>query len=301
MSHARRVVAVTGASGLIGRALCRRLAAEDVAVLRMVRHAPASDDEIRWCTEAPIDPDPRLDGLDAVVHLAGANVARRRWSRTRKLTLRTSRVDATAALVGTLARLDQPPSAFIQASATGIYGDRGDEVLDESSTQGEGFLAALAQDWEHAGSGAADHGMRWAALRYGAVLDGHDGALAKMLTPFKLGVAGRLGSGHQWMPWISLEDAVSAMVMALSDTVRGPMLAVAPEQVTNRMFTRALARALGRPAVVPAPSAALRLLLGEMADALLLSSQRCQPTLLTSRGFTWRHPTLDACLDDLLG
>jgi hypothetical protein len=294
---------VTGASGLVGSALRERLAAAKHDVWRLDRAAGSADPkQLRWNPAAQQIPAAVLDGFDAVVHLAGENIAAKRWTAERKAVLRSSRVDATRLLATTLAQLRQRPRTLVCASAVGIYGDRGDELLTESSGAGEGFLAELGRDWEEAVKPAEDAGIRVVHLRFGIILTPRGGALAKLLPMFRAGLGGVIGSGRQYWPWISLDDATGVIEHALfTGDLRGPVNAVAPQECTNREFTAALARALKRPAIVPAPAFALRLALGEMADAALLSGQRVQPAKLLASRYTFQHPTLDAAFAALLG
>ena len=227
-----------------------------------------------------------MEGFDAVVHLSGASIAGGRWTSKRKQVLRSSRVDTTRVLVDALTHLNRPPSVFVCASATGYYGNRGDEVLTESSGYGNDFLAILCRAWEGEAARAAAAGIRTVITRFGVVLSAQGGALPRMLTPFKLGAGGRLGSGKQWMSWIMLEDVVRVLRTAIEDARwNGPVNLVSPEPVRNSEFTRVLASVLHRPAIFPAPEFALRLALGEMADALLLSSQRAVPECLQQYGY----------------
>lgn len=293
--------AVTGAGGLVGSSLVPFLRTGGHELVRLVRRAPAGPDEARWNPERsePLTPD--LEGLDVVVHLAGESIARR-WTEARKRAIRDSRVDGTRNLCRSLARLDAPPSTLVVASAVGAYGDRGDERLDDTSPRGEGFLADVAREWEAAADPAREAGVRVVHLRFGVILDPRGGALAKLLVPFRLGVGGRVGSGAQWMSWISVDDAVAAVhEVAVRPDHTGPRNAVAPEPVTNAVFTRVLGRVLRRPAVVPLPAPAARAALGEMADELLLAGQRAHPDALLAGGFRFRHPDLETALRALLG
>lgn len=296
-----RRIAITGASGFVGQALAATLRSAGCTVLRLVRTTPPDADAVPWDPATGELDRANLGAVDAVVHLAGENVAAGRWTAARKRALADSRGPATAALCRTLASLPQRPSVLVSASATGIYGDRGDELLDEASAPGRGFLAEVAQDWERATEPAAAAGIRVVHLRIGLVLDRDGGALARMLLPFRLGIGGRLGSGRQWMSWITRQDLVRVIRFALAnEALRGPVLAVAPHPVTNRDFTRILARVLRRPALLPVPAFALRLLFGELADALLLSSQRALPNRLATAGFQWHEPELEGALRSIL-
>jgi len=240
-------------------------------------------------------------GADAVVNLAGASIADGRWSKQRKELLRASRIDTTRALVNALAKMNARPSVLVSASAIGYYGDRRDETLTEESKPGTDFLAGLALEWEAEALKAEALGIRVVLARFGIILAREGGALPKMLTPFKLGVGGRLGSGNQWMSWVTLEEAVGILRFAVENaTVRGAINVVSPQPLQNEEFTRVLAKAMHRPALFPAPAFALRLALGEMANALLLSSQRVAPRLLEKLGYRFLHPDLSAALKSLV-
>jgi uncharacterized protein (TIGR01777 family) len=295
-------VLVSGGSGFLGSALERSLVERGDAIVRLSRGAPNRASDVRWDPAARVlDPRP-LAGLDAVVHLAGASIGARRWSPAWKATILESRREGTRFLSETLAALDPPPRTLVSASAIGYYGDRGDEALTEASPPGRGFLADVARAWESATAPAERAGMRVVHLRIGLVLDCGGGALERLLTPFRLGVGGPLGNGRQWWSWIALEDLTAAMLHALDRAdLSGPINAVAPAPVTNREFARALGRALRRPALLPAPAFALRLLLGrERADELLLASQRVTPRVLLDGGFGFRRPVLEEALDHAL-
>jgi len=296
-------ILVTGASGLVGSALVPALAAAGHSVGRFVRLGPgrppgtAADGDVEWDLATGHIDTARIEAADAVVHLAGANIAGERWTEAFKGRIRHSRIDGTRILAEALARLDNPPRVLVQASAVGYYGDRGDEILSEASRHGEGFLPAVCVAWEAAAAPAAQRGVRVVFLRFGVILSTRGGALPKMLPAFRTGMAGVIGSGLQWMPWLSLDDAVGIVRHAIDNTaLAGPVNAVAPEPVTNRVFTKTLGRALGRPTSMPLPAFAARLALGEMADALLLSSARAIPERLRASGYTWRHPDLDGAL-----
>lgn len=299
-------ILITGASGLLGSAVAEALRGAGHTVDRLARpnyrqESSSSLRPIRW---DPLTGD--LDrvganGADAVVHLAGASIGEGRWTTERKKILRESRVEATRNLVTGLLQLDQRPRVLVAASAVGYYGDRGDEELTEESAPGTGFLAQLAQDWEKEAARAADFGIRTVMLRFGVILAPHGGALERMLLPFQLGLGGRLGSGQQWMSWLTLPDAVGLIRHALeNESLSGPVNAVAHAPVTNGEFTRVLGRVLRRPTIFPAPAFALRLLLGEMADALLLSSQRVIPQKLRQLGYRFQHATLEEGLRAVL-
>ncbi len=282
---------------MIGSALAAELRREGVRVLRLVRHASSpSADDIPWSPDAGVLDATRLEGLDAIVNLAGAPIAER-WSTAHKRDIRESRVRATTLLSDAVSRLERMPAVVLSGSAVGYYGDRGDDLLDESSTPGTDFLSGVTRDWEAATAPMSAAGVRVAHLRTGIVLSRTGGALEKMLTPFQLGLGGPMGSGQQWMSWISLTDHVRAMRHVIAtDTVRGAVNLVAPAPVRNADFAHALGHALNRPAVLPLPAFALRLMFGEMADATLLAGQRVLPAVLTSSGFTFTSATLDAAL-----
>jgi len=284
---------------MLGTVLRKALAARGVEILQLVRRNPVAGGQLLWNPVAsPAIPDTALlEGLQAAIHLGGVNVAGHRWTPAWKREIRSSRVESTRALATALAALSQAPHTLLVASATGIYGDRGDELLDEDSNPGRGFLADVCQEWEDAARPAVEAGIRVVNLRFGVVLGPGPGALAKMLPIFRLGLGGRLGSGRQWMSWISLADTVAAVLFALdTPTLAGPVNLTAPQPATNAEFTRALARAVHRPAVLPAPAFALRLALGAMADEALLSSARVVPSSLLNAGFQFAHPTLDSAL-----
>ena len=294
-------VLLTGSSGLIGSALAPALTGDGHRVRRLRRAASAAADATSWNPADGTFASGALDGIDAVVHLAGENIAGGRWTAARKARIRDSRVDGTRRLCEALAALDTPPRVLVAASAIGYYGDRGDALLDESAAPGTGFLPAVSRSWETAAAPARDAGIRVVHLRIGIVLSPAGGALAQMLLPFKLGVGGVLGSGDQYMSWIALDDVVGVVRHALADeSLSGPVNAVAPRAVTNREFTRTLGKVLRRPTILPAPAFALRIALGEMADALLLASTRVDPAALRATTFEFRHPQLDGALRHLL-
>ena len=295
-------ILVTGSTGLIGSALVQHLSGEGHTVIRLLRaRARPGEKGILWDIQmGTLDPPP-LEGLDAVVHLAGENIAAGRWTLTRKAIIRDSRVKGTRLLSETLARLTQPPHVLVCASAMGYYGDRGDELLTEDSSSGSGFLAELCCEWEAASELAAEKGIRVVRLRIGIVLSAEGGALKQMLLPFKLGVGGRLGSGKQYMSWIALDDLVRVIEHALTnDTMAGAVNAATPHPVTNLEFTKTLGFVLRRPTIFPVPAFAVRLLFGEMGNALLLSSARLEPARLAASGFVFRYPELEHALRYLL-
>ncbi len=294
-------IIVTGSTGLVGRALVRSLLSEGHAVTRLVRgesqtfSAPGTS-AVRWDPERGSIDAAALEGHDGAVHLAGESVAEGRWTDEKKRRIRESRVKGTRLIAETLAGLKQKPRVLVSASATGFYGDRGAEVLREESASGEDFLSEVCREWEKATLPASQAGVRVVHMRIGIVLAGEGGALAKMLTPFKMGVGGRLGSGRQYMSWIALEDLVGAIEHALADEkVHGPVNAVAPRAVTNEEFTKTLGGVLGRPTIFPVPAFALRLAVGEMAE-VLLGGQRVEPARLKESGYQFKHPDLEGAL-----
>lgn len=294
-------VLVTGSSGLIGGALAPALAA-DGHLVRRLRRAPAAGPEVTsWNPADGTFAPGALDGIDAVIHLAGENIAGGRWTAARKARIRDSRVDGTHRLCAALAGLASPPRVLVAASAIGYYGDRGDELLDEAASPGIGFLPEVSRAWEAAAAPAREAGIRVVHLRIGIVLSPAGGALGQMLLPFKLGVGGVLGSGDQYMSWIAIDDVVGIARHALADeALSGPVNAVAPRAVTNREFTRTLGAVVRRPTILPAPAFALRIALGEMADALLLASTRVDPAALQATAFEFQHPELDGALRHVL-
>jgi uncharacterized protein len=284
---------------MLGTAVRRALTGRGDGVLQLVRRDTIAAGQLKWnpAGSKPVaDPAP-LEALAAAIHLSGASVAAHRWTPTWKREMWSSRVESTQALANTLAALRQPPKTLLVASAAGFYGDRGDELLDERSGPGEGFLADLCREWEAAARPAAEAGIRVVHLRFGVVLGCGPGALAKMLPLFRLGLGGRLGSGRQWMSWIGLADAVAAILFAMdTPTLAGPVNLTAPQPVTNAEFTRALGEAVHRPAILPAPAFALRLALGAMAGEALLASARVLPARLGDAGFQFVHPRVDAAM-----
>jgi uncharacterized protein (TIGR01777 family) len=296
-------VAITGASGLIGTALARSLRADGHGVRPLVRRPSDDPAAVPWDPAAGTIDTERLAGVDAVVHLAGAGIGDKRWNPARKRELLESRTRGTALVARTLAALDQPPAVLLSASAIGYYGDRGDEVVTELSPAGDDFLAGLVQQWEAGARPATDAGIRTVNMRTGVVLAGHGGILPRMALPFRLFVGGRLGSGRQWMSWVSLDDVVGAVRFLIDRTdLAGPVNVTSPEPVTNREMAAALGRALHRPAAVPVPAFAPRLALGrEMADSLLFASQRVRPGVLIDAGYPFVHPQLDGALAAAFG
>jgi uncharacterized protein len=295
-------IVVSGASGLVGRQLVAFLRTGGHTVYRLVRREPVAPDEISWDPRAGEIDAAALEGMDAVVHLAGESIAGGRWTQARKERILASRVDGTWLLAETIARLRVPPSVFVSASATGYYGSRGDELLTESSGSGTGFLAGVCRAWEAATAPATSAGVRVVSPRFGVVLAGNGGLLARVANLFRLGLGGRLGDGSQYLSWIALDDLLYVIYSAITDpSLSGPINAVAPHPVTNREFTATLGRVLGRPAVLPAPERALRLVFSGMADELLLTSQRTVPAHLIDSGFDFAFPALEEALRHELG
>ena len=295
-------VLVSGSTGLVGSSLVPLLEASGHRVLRLVRGSTKDDMERRWDPETGELAPAALEDVQAVVHLAGENIASGRWNEAKKSRIRSSREDGTRLLARGLAALQTPPGVLISASAIGYYGSRGDEILDEKSPPGADFLAETCIAWENAARPAADAGVRTVYLRIGIVLSADGGALAKMLFPFKMGVGGVIGGGDQYMSWVSLSDLEGIIVHALNtETLEGPVNAVSPAPATNREFTKTLGGVLSRPTLFPMPAFAARLAFGEMADALLLSSTRVTPGRLQESGYDFQHPGLDGALRHVLG
>lgn len=298
---ARLRIAVSGGSGLIGSALLPALREQGHTAIRLVRGTADGEDATWWDPASGAVDAERLGALDVVVHLAGESVGRR-WTAHRRRRIRESRVDATARLAEHLARLATPPRVFISASAVGLYGDRGDEVLDEDSAPGAGFLAEVVRAWEAAAAPLDAVGARVVHLRFGIVLSTRGGALARMLPPFRLGLGGPLGGGGQWMSWVAMPDVLGAIGFALHDArLTGAVNVTAPGPATNRVFARTLGRLLGRPAALRVPAAVLRLIFGQMAEETILTSQRVLPRRLQEAGYRFRFPTLEEALRDALG
>jgi uncharacterized protein len=290
-------VAITGASGLIGRALLARLRLNGTRVRRIVRAPdPDSPDDIVWDPMRGVLQPRDLEGVETVVHLAGEPIAQR-WTGARREAIRESRVRGTELLARALAALDRKPTVLLSGSAVGYYGDRGDDAVNEESPPGTDFLAGVAREWEQATGAAKDAGIRVVLLRTGIVLSPRGGALERLLPLFRLGVGGPIGTGRQWISWIALEDHLRAMEHAIATTgLHGPVNLVAPNPVTNAEFAATLGRVLGRPALVSVPSFALELLYGEMARATILAGQRVLPNALLRNGFHFAHPTLEDAL-----
>ena len=294
-------VLVSGPHGLIGSGLRSFLTTGGHSVVGLTR-SKSSDAEIEWDPASGRLDAAQLRGFDAVVHLAGESIASGRWTEQVKKRIRESRVQGTTLLCKALAQLDSPPKVLVCASAIGYYGNRGDERLDENSTSGNDFLANVCREWETATVPARDKGIRVVNLRFGVVLSSAGGALAKMLFPFKMGVGGVVGSGQQYMSWIALDDAIGAIHHALThDELQGPVNGTAPSPVTNREFTKTFGKVLHRPTIFPMPAFAARLALGEMADALLLSSACVVPAKLQSSKYEFRFAELEGALRHVLG
>jgi len=295
-------ILISGASGLMGKAVTNALREDGHSVARLVRpEGAASAGDVRWDPLSAGADLSAIEGSDAVINLSGASIGDGRWTPARKAILRSSRVDITRVLIETLTRLHQKPCVFVSASATGYYGDRGDEILTEASGPGTDFLALLARDWEAEAMRAESIGVRTVLLRFGVILAAKGGALSRMLMPFRLGVGGRFGSGKQWMSWIALADAVEIVRAVISDErFAGPLNVVAPNPVRISEFTHIVAAALHRPAILPTPAFALRIVLGEMADALLLASQRAIPERLLAAGYTFRYEDFESALRAIL-
>ena len=295
-------ILISGSHGLVGKALVRSLVEDGHEVVRLIRRGHTIGElQIEWHpNQGRIDAQ-QLEGFAAVVHLAGESIASGRWTGEKKRSIRDSRVKGTTLLSEAIAELSRPPAVFISASAIGYYGNRGDEALTETSPPGNDFLASVCVEWEAATRPAVEKGIRTVITRFGVILDRDGGALAKMLTPFRMGIGGRVGDGRQWMSWIALDDVINALKFLLLDsTVHGPVNIVAPNPVTNAEFTKTLGRVLSRPTFLPVPAFGARFAFGELADALLLSSQRVEPAVLTERGFAPYWPRLEPALQHLL-
>ena len=292
---------VSGSHGLVGRALIKSLLNRGDTVSRLVREAPSGSNEIEWHPNQDQIDVRKLNGFDAVVHLAGESIASGRWSPEKKTRIRESRIKGTKLLSGALAQASHPPRVFVSASAIGFYGNRGDEVLTEQSAAGNDFLAGVCKEWEQSAEPAVEKGIRLVKARFGIILDKDGGALAKMLPPFRMGIGGRIGDGKQWMSWIGLADVIGALEFVIENqALSGPVNFVAPNPVTNATFTSALGRILGRPTFLPVPAFGARLAFGEMADALLLSSQRVEPKRLNETAYRFRYSNLNDALSEIL-
>ena len=299
--HTMKIL-VTGSHGMVGSALVPFLTTGGHDVLRLVRNPNPAANEIPWDPQAGVVNLEQLEGLDAVVHLAGENIASKRWNAAQKESIRESRVHGTRVLSEAIAKLTNPPKVLVCASAVGYFGDRGDEELDEQSEQGTGFLADVCRNWEQAAEPAREKGIRVVNLRFGMILCSAEGALPKLLLPFKLGLGGVVGSGKQYWSWIALDDVLGAILHAMShDDLHGPANCVSPNPSTNREFTRTLGRVLKRPTIFPFPGFAARLVLGEMANELLLASARVVPQKLQTSGYQFRFEDLESALRHTLG
>lgn len=294
-------ILISGASGLIGSALKTALRERGDRVLSLTRRTARNTDEITWDPSFnTLDPS-RLTNIDGIIHLAGENIASRRWTAAQKARIRDSRVQGTTLLAQALASISPPPKVFISASAIGYYGNRDDEILTEDRQPGEGFLPDVSVAWENAAKPATKAGIRTVHPRIGIVLSPTGGALGKMLLPFKLGLGGIIGSGKQYMSWITLDDLISLFLFAIdNESISGAINAVSPTPVTNREFTKTLGRVLSRPTIFPLPAFAAKFALGEMADALLLASTRVIPSRLENTSFSFAHPHLEPALRHLL-
>ena len=293
-------IVISGASGLIGTQLAKHLARNGHEVVRLVRRTPKSG-EVQWNPAAGSLDAAALEGSDAVIHLSGAGIGDKRWTNAYRKEILDSRTQTTALLANTIASLTQKPKVFLSGSAIGIYGARNDEQLTEVSTHGTGFLADVCEQWEAAAKPAVDAGVRTVFLRTGIVLTPKGGALKKLLPLFKLGVGGKFGNGKQWQSWISIDDEIGAIEHLLTANVSGAVNLTSPHPVTNAEFTKVLASVLKRPAIVPVPTFAPKILLGgDLADALLFTGQRVIPAALNASGYMFKHSTLESALRSLL-
>lgn len=292
-------ILVSGATGLIGRALLQSLRTNGQEVTLLVRRSATNQNEIQWTSEKELAPE-LVSGFDAVIHLAGESIVGR-WTEAKKRRILETRSRGTRNLAEALAAAQKPPRVLVSASAIGYYGDRGEEVLRENSTSGEGFLPEVCRAWEAAVEPASRAGIRSVQTRFGIVLSSSGGALQKMLLPFRLGVGGNIGSGRQWMSWVDIGDVVGAILHAVkTDSLHGPVNVVGPSPVRNAEFTKALAAVLSRPAIFPMPAFAARIVFGQMGDELLLASQRVEPAKLTASGYAFQKPDLGSALAAIL-
>ncbi len=300
-------ILVSGSTGFLGTALIEALQGQGHAIARLLRPGTAQKNaagtgaqDIAWDPVAGQFGAAAAGGADALIHLAGASIADGRWNASRKQLLRTSRIDATRQLIAALAKMQRPPRVIVAASAIGYYGNRGDETLTEASAPGSDFLAELCRGWEAETARAVEFGARVVSLRFGIILAAHGGALPRMALPIKLGAGGRLGDGRQWMSWVALAEVMGIVQFALaSESLSGAVNVVAPNPVRNSEFTSVLAKTLHRPAIFPAPAFALRLALGEMADSLLLVSQKVSPSKLAESGYRFKQPDLAGALAEI--
>jgi uncharacterized protein (TIGR01777 family) len=292
-------IILSGSSGMLGSALRKALAARQSPTLQLLRRVPTTEGQLQWNpgSSSPVESLAPLEAAAAAIHLSGASVAEHRWTDAYRRELAASRIDSTHKLAKVLAALRKPPRTFLVASAIGIYGDRGDKVLNETSAAGRGFLAEVCRQWEAAAQPAVQAGIRVVHLRFGVVLGPGRGALQQMLPPFRVGLGARLGSGRQWMSWVSLDDAIAAILFALERSdLSGPVNVTAPNPVTNAEFTRALGKQLHRPAFLAVPAFAVRMMFGPMADEALLASARVQPEKLLASGFQFSLPKIGEAL-----
>lgn len=302
MTEKTAKIILSGASGLVGSHLLQSLAVRGQTALQLTRKASSGANQVFWEPKAAVpvaDPTP-LEGADAAIHLSGANLAAHRWTAAYKQEIASSRVESTQALVRLFRQLHHPPRILLCASATGFYGDNGDAVVTEATGQGKGFLADLCAEWEAAADAAREIGIRVINLRFGAILSPEDGALGKMLPIFRMGLGGKLSRGQQWINWIAIADVVHAIEFLMAQQEDGPFNLVAPHPITNEDFTRTLGRVLHRPAIMPVPAIALRLVFGEIADEALLASTRALPERLLKAGFRFEFPTLEGALRAML-
>jgi uncharacterized protein (TIGR01777 family) len=294
-------ILIAGASGLVGSALVSKLKAEGAEVTPLVRSA-AKSGEIEWHPDRGSIDARALEGFDAVINFAGDGIAKGRWTKEKKRRILDSRVNGTRLLSETMTNLSRKPATFINASAVGFYGSRGDELVDEESGPGEGFLAGVCRQWESATALAEQAGIRVVKLRLGVILTKDGGIMGSMLAPFKLGLGGKVGSGEQVISWVAMDDVVGVISFILqNESVRGPVNAVAPQPVTNEEFTKTLGRVLSRPTFMTMPAFAARLAFGEMADEMMLSSTRVAGKVLNDAGFRFQYPELEGAVRAMLG
>ena len=292
-------VLVTGASGFIGSALQRSLRKKGHELLLASRNEPRDDSWVQWSVDEGFADPKKLEGIDAVIHLAGESISGLRWTDDKKKAIRDSRVLGTRNIVDTIAELDRRPSVLIAASAVGFYGDRGDEILTETSKSGKTFLADVCREWEAESRRAEDSGVRTVLLRTGLVMSKEGGALGTMLLPFKMGLGGVIGDGKQWMSWISLDDHINVITTSLeNESIRGAVNSVSPEPVNNEEFTKVMGEVLYRPTFIPVPEFAVHLMLGEMGEELLLNSERVVPKRLTDLGFEFKFADLKKAIEN---
>jgi len=295
---------ISGSSGLVGSKLCQKLESDtENEIVRLVRTKPAESQVMTafWDPSKNHLPTESLSGIDAVIHLGGANIADKRWSPNEKKMIYNSRVQSTQLLSRSLAAMEEPPRLFLCASAIGFYGDRAEARVDETSARGQGFLPDVCEAWEHATQPAVKAGIRVVNMRFGMILDKNGGALAKMLLPFKLGLGGKIGSGSQYWSWITLDDVINAIQFCLKNNeIEGPVNFVAPDEVTNLDFTKTMGKVLGRPTFLPVPARVIKTLFGEMGQELMLCSARVVPQRLQAAGFQFQHASLEEGLRGIL-